>query len=109
MARKYSDNPLETYIENTVVKHAKKTGWKQRKLGWIGRHGAPDRVFFKGGVLLFVEFKQRGKKPTPNQEKEIGELRDEGMLVFVIDNIEAGIALLDSYRSRNYRPTDDLI
>jgi len=102
-------DPKETYIENKVVDYAKKTGWKQRKLSWVGRHGAPDRVFFKSGVLLFVEFKQRGKKPTPNQEKEIGELRSEGMLVFVIDNIDAGKALLDSYRSRNYRPTDDLI
>lgn len=106
---KYPLDPKESYIENKVVAHAKKTGWKQRKLQWIGRHGAPDRVFIKSGVILFVEFKQRGKKPTDHQAKEIAELKEAGMLVFVIDNIEAGIALLDSYRSRNYRPTDDLI
>lgn len=88
--------PQERYIEKRVTDYAvKKLGWLSRKLQWIGRHGAPDRVFIRSGKLVFIEFKQFKKKPTEHQRLEHERLRAAGMDVYVIDSIEAGIELFD--------------
>lgn len=85
---------LESYIERTVVKAAEAAGFIQRKVGYINRHGAPDRFFFgPGGRLIMIEFKKEGEKPKPHQEREIKRLRDLGFEVHVIDNVADGRAL----------------
>lgn len=96
----------ERLIERKVCDHAVKTGWLVRKLQWVGRHGAPDRIFMRAGQVIFVEFKQRGKKLTEHQRLEHDRLIGAGMKVFKIDDVEAGKALLDRYRARNL---DDLV
>jgi len=89
---------LESYVENKVCEWAKKNGWLVRKLQWIGREGAPDRLFLKNGCFLLIEFKQPGKKPRPSQRAEIKRLRQYGAKVAVVDNVEAGISFLrDEY------------
>lgn len=88
-------NPQERYIEKKVCEYAAKLGWLHRKLQWVGRHGAPDRVFMRLGKIVFVEFKQWKKKPTENQALEHERLRNAGMDVYVIDSIEAGMELMD--------------
>lgn len=85
----------ESVIENTVCEHAARNGWLVRKLSWIGRRGAPDRLFMKGGLAIFVEFKATGEKPDPLQVREIERIRKAGMEVHVIDDIEVGCALFD--------------
>lgn len=102
-------NPQERYIEKAVTDHAVKVcGWLSRKLQWIGRHGAPDRFYLRLGRHVFVEFKQRGKKPTEHQATEIERLRDKGAEVYVIDNIEDGIALFNRLtHGDNYFESDD--
>jgi len=101
---------LESYVERKVCDYAKRRGWLVRKLQWIGRHGAPDRVFVKSGRIVFVEFKAPGRKPTKNQEQEIARLRREGCEVHVVDDIEVGKAIFaDAFlrpRSGNH---DDII
>ena len=94
----------ERYIEKKVCAFAKANGWTHRKLQWIGRSGAPDRVFIKNGRVIFVEFKQLGKKPSPNQKIEISVLREAGAEVHVCDDIETGKRILSSFRN-----TSDLI
>lgn len=100
-------NPQERYIEKKVAEYGKKLGWLTRKLQWLGHHGAPDRVFIRSGRILFIEFKQLGKKPTDHQALEMGRLRDAGMEVHLIDSVEKGKALLD--RLTNYREGYDLV
>lgn len=97
---------LEKAIEKKVCDYGTKTGWLVRKLQWVGRHGAPDRLFMHRGLAIFIEFKQRGKKATEHQRLEHERMTAAGMKVFVIDCVEKGKALLDRYRMRN---TDDLI
>lgn len=88
----------ESYIENKVCEWAKKNGWLVRKLQWIGREGAPDRLFLKAGRFVLIEFKRPGQKPRPSQRLEIKRLRQYGATVAVIDNVEDGIAFLsDEY------------
>ncbi|PZR89783.1 MAG: hypothetical protein DI537_20480 [Stutzerimonas stutzeri] len=83
-------------VEKPVIAYAEKQGFLYRKLGWIGRRGAPDRLFSRSDTGPFlVEFKRPGKTPDKLQEREIARLRKAGMTVHVIDNAEAGFALFD--------------
>ena len=78
----------ENKIETAFVKHVKKLGGEVRKLKWIGRHGAPDRiVFFPPNVVFFVELKAPGKKLDPHQKREHKRLKRFGMKVYTIDSI----------------------
>lgn len=85
----------EAVIEGSVFAYAEMNGWLVRKLSWIGRRGAPDRLFMKEGRAIFVEFKATGEKPDPIQVREIARMRKAGMTVYVIDDIEVGCALFD--------------
>lgn len=84
-------------VEAPVIRYAKSKGWK---LGWKlridGRNGSPDRWFLRNGVWLVIEFKRPGGKLRVQQELRIEELRENGQAVHVIDNADAGRALLDS-------------
>jgi hypothetical protein len=80
----------EIYIEEKVCEFAKWAGWLVRKLQRIGRLGAPDRFFARGGRIVLVEFKQLGLKPEPHQEREIARLMDAGVEVYVVDSIQTG-------------------
>lgn len=103
-----ADDPLESYVERKACKWAKSNGWFIRKLSWIGRPSAPDRFFAKGGRVVLIEFKRRGKKPTKLQAREIEELREAGVETYVCDNADDAITVLN-FRP-NFRPDiDDLI
>lgn len=79
----------ESKLETDAIKYADQRGWLYRKLRWIGRRGAPDRLFIREGLVVFVEFKQSGKEPTVQQAREQKRLRDAGVTVWVIDSIDA--------------------
>ncbi len=83
-------------VEEPVIEYAQAQGFIYRKLAWIGRTGAPDRLFSRAdrGPFL-VEFKRPGKGPDAKQTREIKRLRKAGITVHVIDNVEAGCALFD--------------
>ena len=89
----------ESTIEKYLVKRVKELGGEVRKVKWIGRRGAPDRVvmfpvtaqlFIDGGwgTALWVELKAPGEKPKPHQVREHNRMRAMGQRVVVIDNIE---------------------
>lgn len=78
----------ESVIEEAVVRIAEDNNWLFRKLRWIGRRGAPDRLFMRKGVALFVELKADGEEPTIQQKREHKRMRDHGMRVEIIDRIE---------------------
>lgn len=94
-----SSGPQEKFIEKKVSDAFVKAGWLSRKCQWVGRNGAPDRLFIKRGVFIFVEFKQRGRKPTELQAAEHERLREQGVRVEVVDSVERGIALLNELDS----------
>lgn len=85
---------IEGDVELTVIDFARRKGWICRKVKWIGRNGAPDRVFGKDGrPQIWVEFKKPGKKPNLQQKREHKRLRAYGFNIYVIDNVEDGCAL----------------
>jgi hypothetical protein len=85
---------VESLVEKSVCNQAEMQGWFVRKVEWPGRRGAPDRIFAKGGRIIFVEFKRQGGVPEPHQDREHARMRAAGIEVHVIDNIPAGLKLL---------------
>lgn len=89
---------LEKEIENKVCKHARKMGYMVCKQDWPGRRGAPDRLFVsRGGVAFMVEFKSARGRLSKNQERVIKELTRRDFPVYIIDNVETGVSLLELY------------
>lgn len=85
----------ESYIEKSVCDHAKRKGWLVFKFQSPAQRGVPDRVFLKNGIILFVEFKATGKRPTKQQLFTHERFAEQGFSVFVIDDIETGKVLFN--------------
>lgn len=94
----------ERDIEQYLVKRAKALGGEVRKVKWIGRNGAPDRLVMLPSVTvpaswawpdttIWVELKATGKKPESHQLREHERMRKMGQRVEVIDSIEGVDAL----------------
>ena len=95
----------ERDIERHLVKRVKQLGGEVRKVEWVGRRGAPDRlvmlapgiVVYPGpeyGYTIWVELKAPGVAPEPYQLREHERMRALGQRVEVIDSIEAVESLL---------------
>lgn len=96
----------ERDIEQHLVKRVKELGGEVRKVKWIGRRGAPDRLVMlperwaNAGVALdprscvWVELKATGIPPETHQLREHERMRRMGQRVVVIDSIEGVEELL---------------
>ena len=103
----------ESVIEQYLVDRVVALGGEVRKVKWIGRRGAPDRLVmlppcqagniqteeFFGVALewrrltdrnttIWVELKAPGEKAKPHQAREHERMRRMGQRVVVIDSIE---------------------
>lgn len=94
----------ESEIEAYLVKRVKALGGEVRKVKWIGRNGAPDRLvmlprgwsrtYWSTGDTIWVELKATGKKPEPHQLREHKRMQAKGQRVEVIDSLEGVDKLL---------------
>lgn len=95
----------ESEIEKYLVKRVKALGGEVRKVKWIGRNGAPDRLVMlpqqytalqqrKNEATIWVELKATGKVAEPHQLREHKRMEAMGQTVVVIDSIEGVDALL---------------
>lgn len=86
----------ESDIEEYLVKRVKELGGECRKVRWIGRRSAPDRVVMlpndprigQWPQTIWVELKAPGVKPRPHQLREHKRMRDMGQEVEVVDSFE---------------------
>lgn len=85
----------EHKIEQAVVDYAKENGFLVRKYSSPGVPGGPDRILYGHGTVFLLEFKTPEGKLSSEQTNEITRLRNAGVKVFVIDNIEAGSQVID--------------
>ena len=87
---------LEKHIEAKVCDYAKQRGLLVYKFTSPARAAVPDRLFIlPGGRMFFCEFKREGQKPTIPREREHHRLRQHGVSVWVIDNVDAGLRMVD--------------
>jgi hypothetical protein len=79
----------ESQVEDHLVAVAKRCGGVVRKVQWIGRRGAPDRVvFLPNGLLFWIELKRPGKDAEEHQAREHDRLRAFGQFVEVLDTVK---------------------
>lgn len=96
MGRNYEDQYLERDIESHFVNQVKiKLGGSAQKFSSPNKRSVPDRVVILpsdlreeavGAIIVFVELKATGKRPTQAQEREHTRLRKLGAEVYVIDH-----------------------
>lgn len=80
---------LEREIEKHLKTEVEKCGGRCLKLVSPGVRGVPDRVIIKeGGEVFFVELKREGGVLSPLQKKMIGELRGQGVKVYVLEGMD---------------------
>lgn len=98
----------ERDIERHLVQRVKALGGEVRKVQWVGRRGAPDRLVMlpepavgwsrfvdqQRACTVWVELKAPGVAPEAHQLREHQRMRDKGQRVVVIDSIEGVEALL---------------
>ncbi len=77
----------EAEIEAHLVKRVRDLGGEVRKVRFIGRNGAPDRLVMLPGRTIWVELKAPGKKAEPHQVREHARMRGMGQIVVVVDSI----------------------
>lgn len=79
----------EKATERKLVEAVKKLGGLCLKLTCPNFTGVPDRMcLLPGGVLIFVEVKSEGRKPTKRQLYVHRQLAALGFTVHVIDKTE---------------------
>ena len=81
----------ESVIEHYLVQRAKELGGEVRKVKWIGRNGAPDRLVMlpdRACSAIWVELKAPGEKCKPHQVREHERMRRMGQRVEVVDSFE---------------------
>lgn len=85
---------IEEQVEKEVVRKAERAGYEVRKVQWIGRRGAMDRVFFGHGKCIWIEFKAPGEKPEGQQAREIEKLQKKYPRIHVCDNVKDALRIL---------------
>lgn len=98
----------ERDIEGYLVQRVGAMGGEVRKVKWVNRRGAPDRLLMlparsveTGGgrynappATVWVELKAPGKVPEDYQLREHARMRKMGQIVVVIDSLEGVEELL---------------
>lgn len=84
------DETSEKVFERELSKFVEESEGMAVKLLSQFIKGLPDRMYLlHGSIVLFVEFKSTGKKPTKIQEYIHKRLRALGFLVLVVDSVES--------------------
>jgi hypothetical protein len=79
-------NYRESAIEQYLTARALAMGGECRKVKWIGRSGAPDRLVMLPGKTIWVELKRPGEKAKPHQRREHLRMARMGQRVEVVDS-----------------------
>jgi hypothetical protein len=77
----------EAAVEAHLIYQVLKRGGLSRKLEYVNRRGAPDRLVALNGLHL-VELKRKGGCLSPHQQFEHLELRKRGVPVACLWSIE---------------------
>jgi len=86
----------ERDVEKKSSDYVRKRGGIPYKFTSPERVGVPDRLnTLPGGVIVFIEYKAPGKKPTVGQYREMDRLKALGQFVYWSDSVEFAKFLID--------------
>lgn len=86
---KWEKRVREIEIEGPATEYAECRGWWEFKIMQASKNGIPDRFYARKGRIVFVEYKAPGEPATVQQLKRHAEMREAGIEVHIIDNMEA--------------------
>lgn len=97
--RIYNDRINSGKVE--VVKRYPKNGIWTEYRNWmtLAKTGTPDRFAIYKGRIIFIEVKQKGKKPTSDQLERQQELIASGSIVINTDSVDDFIAQFKAIQS----------
>jgi hypothetical protein len=79
----------ESTIEHYLRAQVRAAGGVVRKVRWLDRNGAPDRlVLLPVNRAVWVELKAPGEAPEAHQSREHERMRARGLKVVVIDSLD---------------------
>jgi len=78
---------LESQLQRAIIQKLTAEGWLVIKLIKTNTNGIPDLLCHRQGRTAYIEVKRPGYKPTPLQAYRHQQLQDQGISVFIIDNI----------------------
>lgn len=91
----------ESRIEKYLVKRVVAEGGLTRKVRWLDRNGAPDRLVSFPGVHGWVEVKREGvEDPKPHQARELERLRAHGHRTYLVNSFETVDTMIDDLKGR---------
>ncbi|WP_199741417.1 VRR-NUC domain-containing protein [Prevotella sp. OH937_COT-195] len=100
----------EKEIEKYLCKRMKEIGLPCLKYSNPNMVGYPDRlIVLPCNIVMWVELKSKGKKPTKVQQLRIAELKQLKHVVWVIDNkplIDELVTELQKYKADNKEAFD---
>jgi hypothetical protein len=79
----------ESWLEGEAVKYAKRRGWYTRKVRWLCRRGAPDRIFIRDGRNVWIEFKRPDGRGvvSGNQKSERRLMIGAGAEIYLVETV----------------------
>jgi hypothetical protein len=88
---------LEKEVEKKIGDYAKLRGCMYYKFSSPSNRGVPDRIVISPkGVVMFLELKAPGKKPTKLQLREISKLEKNNVMATWCDDVISGKLLIES-------------
>lgn len=91
----HSQEPLESAIQNRLIRVLEQQGWYVQKTEGRSRNGFPDvTAVDKDGNVWFIELKRTVGKPSPDQCRELKALAKHNANVMLLYGMKAVDALL---------------
>lgn len=86
---------LERKVSRYLNKRVKELGGEIRRVQWIGRNNAPDKIVMLPGAHAWVEEKRTGLAAEAAQRREHQRMAKAGMRVRVVNSVEDVDRLMD--------------
>lgn len=91
----HSQEPLESAIQNRLIRVLEQQGWYVQKTEGRSRNGFPDvTAVDKDGNVWFIELKRTVGKPSPDQCRELKALAKHNANVMLLYGMKAVDTLL---------------
>lgn len=91
----HSQEPLESAIQNRLIRVLEQQGWYVQKTEGRSRNGFPDvTAVDKDGNVWFIELKRTVGKPSPDQCRELKALAKHNANVILLYGMKAVDTLL---------------
>jgi hypothetical protein len=78
---------LESARKKRCTRALEEWGWEVIHLIQTNKNGIPDTLALRLGIVVFIEFKQPGKRPDPLQEYRHKKLREHGFTVLIVHDL----------------------